>query len=102
VVALMEGKGDGRVELAGPDVISYEAIVRIALRALRKRRVLVNVPRPVVRAGLEALERVAGTAAFATWEEAELLEMPMVTPKGTSDAESLGVKPLPMRSVLGG
>ena len=51
--------------------------------------------------GLEALRRVVGDAAFATWEEAELMEVPMVSEKGTADAESLGVKPRRMDDVLG-
>jgi hypothetical protein len=38
---------------------------------------------------------------FATWEEAELMEEPMTTSRGTADAEALGVRPLSMGSVLG-
>ena len=53
-----------------------------------------HVPLPVVRDSLKALERVAGPTAFATWEEAELMEEPMVSPRGTADAEALGVTPL--------
>ena len=44
---------------------------------------------------------VAGNAVFATWDEVELMEIPMTTPMGTADAERLGVHPKPMRSVLG-
>jgi hypothetical protein len=39
---------------------------------------------------------------FATWDEAELMEEPMTSPRGTADAESLGVRPLAMPAVLGG
>jgi hypothetical protein len=42
-----------------------------------------------------------GPTAFATWDEAELLEVPAVTPRGTADAERLGVQPKPMAAVLG-
>jgi hypothetical protein len=38
---------------------------------------------------------------FATWEEAELLEESMTTPRGSQDARMLGVEPKPMREVLG-
>jgi uncharacterized protein YbjT (DUF2867 family) len=48
----------------------------------------------LVRASLKLLR-------FATWEEAELMEEPMVSERGTADAEALGVKPLPMSAVLG-
>ena len=43
---------------------------------------------------------VVGDAAFATWEEAELLEVPMVSERGTADAKALGVEPKRMADVL--
>jgi uncharacterized protein YbjT (DUF2867 family) len=103
VIAALEGRGDGRTrfELAGPETLSYDDMARETLRALKRRRRLLHVPLPVVRAGLRGLERVAGSAAFATWQEAELMEIPMTTPRGTADAEALGVSPRPMRAVLG-
>ncbi|HEU0024141.1 MAG TPA: NAD(P)H-binding protein [Thermoleophilaceae bacterium] len=103
MAALDEGGTNGRrFELAGPQTISYEDLVRLALRASGRRRRLVNVPLPVVRSSLRALGRVVGPHVFATWEEAELMEEPMTTSRGTADAESLGVRPLPMGAVLGG
>jgi hypothetical protein len=60
------------------------------------------VPLPLVRASLRLLRRVAGPKVFATWEEAELMEEPMTSRRGTADAEGLGVRPVPMASVLGG
>jgi hypothetical protein len=38
---------------------------------------------------------------FATWEEAELMEVPMTSERGTADAERLGVEPRSMAAVLG-
>jgi NADH dehydrogenase len=99
--ALQSSNGAGRYELAGPETLSYDGIVKTALRAFGRRRRLLHVPTPVVRAGLAVAGAFAGPSVFATWEEAELMELPMTTSKGTSDAESLGVKPLPMRDVLG-
>jgi uncharacterized protein YbjT (DUF2867 family) len=102
VVAALDGDGAGRAyELAGPEALSYDAIVRTLLRSLRKRRPLLHVPLPVVRRSLRGLERLVGASAFATWEEAELMEEPMTTARGTADAESLGVNPLSMSAVLG-
>ena len=80
-------------ELAGPEVLSYNDIVREVLRAAHRRRRLVHVPLPVVRASLRLLR-------FATWEEAELMEEPMISERGTADIESLGVNPRPMSAVL--
>jgi uncharacterized protein YbjT (DUF2867 family) len=88
-------------ELAGPETLSYDDIVRVALRARGRRRRLLHVPLPVVRSSLRALKRVVGPHVFATWEEAELMEEPMTTARGTGDAEALGVSPLPIAAVLG-
>jgi len=96
-VAASTPNGNGRYELAGPDTLSYDGIVRAALGP----RPLLHVPMPVVRGGLRAVERVSGPSAFATREEAELMEEPMTTERGTADAESLGVRPRAMSEVLG-
>jgi uncharacterized protein YbjT (DUF2867 family) len=93
--------GSRRYELAGPQTLSHEAIIRLALRSIGKRRLLVHVPTPIVSSGLRALELVARSRAFATWDEAELMEVSMVTPAGTADARRLGVAPRPMADVLG-
>ena len=81
-------------ELAGPEVLSYDDIVRTVLRAEHRRRRLLHVPLPIVRASLKLLR-------FATWDEVELMEEPMVTERGTADIEQLGVSPHSMPAVLG-
>ena len=63
---------------------------------------LVHLPLPLVRAGLIAARSIFGEAVFATWEEAELMEVPMVSERGTADAEALGVEPRRMSDVLEG
>ncbi|HEX4734277.1 MAG TPA: NAD(P)H-binding protein [Thermoleophilaceae bacterium] len=103
VVGVLGLNGDQphqRLELAGPQRLSYDDIVRTYLGVKHRRRRLVHVPLPVVRWGLKAVEEVQGSLAFATWDEAELMEIPMVSRHGTADAESLGVHPLPMQYVL--
>ena len=103
VMAAIELPPDGHrsFHLAGPETLSYDELVRATLRPLGRRRPLVHVPLPLVRGSLRALEKLAGAAAFATWEEAELMEERMTTARGTADAESLGVTPLRMSAVLG-
>ncbi len=103
VAAALNGSGGAgeRFELAGPDTLTYEQMAALVARAAGRERPLVHVPLPLVRAGLEAAELVAGSTAFATWEEAELMEVPMTSAKGTADAERLGVKPRSMADVLG-
>jgi len=102
--AVMHALGNGATasyELAGPELLSYDDIVRIALRSAHRRRRLLHVPLPVVRGSLRLFRRAAGPKVFATWDEAELLEEAMVSERGTADTEKLGVKPLPMSAVLG-
>jgi uncharacterized protein YbjT (DUF2867 family) len=104
VVGLLDQDGSRpdhqRFELAGPQRLSYDDIVRTYLQVKHRRRRLLHVPLPLVRWGLKAVEEIQGSLAFATWDEAELMEIPMVSQRGTADAESLGVHPLPMQYVL--
>jgi uncharacterized protein YbjT (DUF2867 family) len=105
-LARPDARGSGavsheRFELAGPEVLSHADVVRLVLHARGRNRLLVPVPTPLVSRALRALEAIAGSRAFATWEEAELMEAPMVSSRGASDARSLGVEPMPMSTVLG-
>jgi NADH dehydrogenase len=90
-----------RYELAGPETLTYAEIVETVLHSLRRRRPIVRVPTRVVRRTLKLAELLMGPAAFATWDEAELLEVPLISRHGTAGAERLGVIPKPMRAVLG-
>jgi uncharacterized protein YbjT (DUF2867 family) len=103
VLAALAGEGAPRAsyELAGPETLSYDDIVRTVLRALGRRRPLLHLPLPLVRASLRALARLGGSAVLPTWDEAELMEEPMTTPRGSADAAALGVSPLAMSAVLG-
>jgi uncharacterized protein YbjT (DUF2867 family) len=91
-----------RYELAGPETLTHDEMIRALLRALNRRRALVHVPTPIVSRALRVCERLGGQSAFATWDEAELMESPMVSPQGTADARALGVEPARMAAVLGG
>src|ERR687896_1623453 len=96
VAALMaSGPRKRSFELAGPETLSYDDIVQVAMRPTGRRRRLLHVPLPLVRASLRALRRLGGPKVFATWDEAELMEEPMTSRHGTTDAESLGVRPRP-------
>lgn len=90
-----------RYELAGPETLSYDDVIRTALRALGRERPLAHIPTPLVSRALRLLERAVGTSAPVTWDEAELLEANMVSRRGATDAEALGVKPQPISAVLG-
>jgi NADH dehydrogenase len=90
-----------RYELAGPETLTHREIVEIALHSFHRRRPIAKIPTPLVRRMLNLVELLTGPAAFATWDEAELLEISMTSRHGTADAERLGVLPKSMRAVLG-
>jgi len=90
-----------RYELAGPETLSHQDIVQLALRSFGRGRPLVKVPTSAVYRSLRGVEALMGTKAPATWDQVELLEVSMTTPQGTADAEKLGVHPQRMAAVLG-
>ncbi|MBA3328548.1 MAG: NAD(P)H-binding protein [Solirubrobacterales bacterium] len=90
-----------RYELAGPETLSHQAIVELALRAAGRPRPTLNLPTPVVSRALRVVETLMKSKAPATWDEAELLEVSMLADRGTADAEALGVSPRAMSAVLG-
>ncbi len=90
-----------RYELAGPETLSHEDVVRTLLRSLGRERPLIHVPTAIVSRALRVLERVSGSRAPATWDEAELMETGMTSPRGAADAQALGVSPQRIAAVLG-
>lgn len=100
VVAALERGGRQRYELAGPEILSYDEMSDLVSQVAGRPRSLIHLPLPLVRSGLIAIRSLFGEAVFATWEEAELMEVPMVSERGTADAEELGVKPRRMGDVL--
>jgi NADH dehydrogenase len=90
-----------RYELAGPETLSYDEIVRTALRSRGRRTTLVHVPAGLVAAALRALEGAVGDKTPLTWDEAELMQVPMLAARGAADCEALGVLPQRMQAVLG-
>ncbi len=102
VMGALDQGTTGRMELAGPETLTYNQIARVIAAASGRPRRLLHVPLNVVRLTLRGMRRIFGEAVFATWEEAELLEVPMVSAGGTTDAEGLGVAPKSMREVLEG
>ena len=101
MAALARDGGSVRHELAGPETISHEDIVALALRSFGRKRHLVHVPTPIVSRGLRAATALMKSKAPATWDEAELMEVSMLSRHGTADAEALGVVPKRMAAVLG-
>jgi NADH dehydrogenase len=93
---------NARFELAGPEVMTYEQILRLVLATLGRHRRIAHVPIGLVRRGLRLTELLVGPAAPATWDEVALLELTLLAADGTADVERLGVTPRPMADVLAG
>lgn len=91
-----------RYELAGPQTLNHDEVIRVVLRSLGRRQALLHLPAGLVAGALRALERVLDGKAPVTWDEAELMQVPMLAARGAADAESLGVLPQRMEAVLGG
>lgn len=104
VVSWLEGGAAAprhdRYELAGPEMLTYDEMSDLVSRAAGRPRPLLHLPLPLVRSGLIGLRSLFGEAVFATWEEAELMEVPMTSERGTADCEALGVTPRRMADVL--
>jgi NADH dehydrogenase len=100
VVNALERDGRPRYELAGPETLDYDEMSDLVSQIAGRPRPLVHIPLPLVRSGLIAMRSLFGEAVFATWEEAELMEVSMTSERGTADAEELGVEPRRMGDVL--
>lgn len=94
------GEATRRYELAGPETLTYDEMSDLVSRIAGRPRPLLHIPLPLVRYGLLALRTLFGEAVFATWEEAELMEVSMVSERGTGDPQALGVEPRRMSDVL--
>ena len=82
--------GHARHELAGPQELSWRGYRRAAAGGRRARG------RPAGRAApraARATRRSTGPAALLTWDEAARATAPLLTPRGTADADALGVTP---------
>lgn len=94
------GEARARYELAGPETLTYDDMSDLVSRIAGRPRPLVHLPLGFVRAGLLAGRSLFGESVFATWEEAELMEVSMVSERGTDDVQALGVEPRRMSDVL--
>jgi uncharacterized protein YbjT (DUF2867 family) len=88
------------LEIAGPETLTFRQAVERALAAGGRRRRLVTVPTNLLLRTLHAYEAVTGPVALATRDEADALGATMLSARGVADAQSLGVDPLPIASVL--
>lgn len=96
-----DGPGDHLYELAGPETMTYAQMSELVGRLAGRPRPVIRIPLQIVHLGLTAIHKLVGENAFATWQEAELMRVSMVSRRGTTDLEALGVTPRTMPDVLG-
>jgi NADH dehydrogenase len=89
-----------RYELAGPETLTQRQFVRLVLAASGRRRRTLPLPLAGLRAALQAEEALAGPASLITWDDAQMLAVEMLSARGTTDAEALGVRPRRVVEVL--
>ena len=94
------GPARAEYDLAGPETLTYAEMTEMVGLLAGRPRPIVHVPLPLVHLGLTTLHRIFKEAVFATWQEAELMGVSMVSSSGSTDVENLGVSPRPMASVL--
>jgi len=102
VMAAIDGSQPAKSEydLAGPETLDYNEISELVCRASGRPRPIWHVPLPLVHLGLTTLYKLLGENVFATWQEAELMRVSMVSRTGASDVEALGIEPRRMADVL--
>ena len=101
LAAVLDAAPGGRMEVCGPRTLTRDEVLARLLRAAGRPRPLVHVPPPIARRIVRAGELILRTGAPLTWDEIELLEVPATSPRGTADAEALGVVPRDIDDVLG-
>jgi NADH dehydrogenase len=89
-------------ELGGPEVFTFEALMRILLAVIQRRRLLVPVPWPVAgllgRAG--DLAAAAGLPPPITRDQVLLLKADNVANPGSPGLAELGVTPSPLQPII--
>lgn len=108
IVAALLSDGDSdpptgcrKIELAGPQKLSQDDFVRLAIATTGRNRPLVHLPRRLARRLLRLQEWYLGPSALVTWDEAVLLDHETLPRRGVADVNALGVDPLPPADVLG-
>ncbi len=100
VMAALESGNGGSFDLAGPERMTYAEITSLIAHLAGRPRPVWRAPLPLVHLGLTTLRNIMGEVAFATWQEAELMQVSMTSATGTADVEALGITPRRMHQVL--
>jgi NADH dehydrogenase len=89
-----------RFELGGPDVRSFEQLIKFMLKLLGKRREILDLPLPLARLQAAVLEHLPGK--LLTRDQIKLLQCDNIVAEGALDLASLGINATPMDMVVPG
>ncbi len=93
-----EDAAGGLFELGGPDVMSFEALIAYMLKAIGRRRKILDLPLGLARVQAAFLERLPGK--LLTGDQIKLLRRDNVVAQGAPDLASLGIVATPMDMIV--
>ncbi len=100
VTRLVAGEKIGRsIEIGGPEIMTYEAMMDEILKALGEKRAKIHVPRWLMRPGVAVMDALFSNPPI-TMVEFKSMEIPNVTDADSVEKE-FGFKPMPLRDGLG-
>lgn len=100
VMNLVAGEKIGRgIEIGGPEILTYQAMIDEILRALGEKRAKVHVPRWLMRPGVAVMDALFSNPPI-TMVEFKSMEIPNITDPDSVEKE-FGFKPMPLRDGLG-
>jgi uncharacterized protein YbjT (DUF2867 family) len=88
----------GIFELGGPDIFTFKELMQITLSAIRRRRLLLPVPLPIMSLGAVFAGLLPNPPV--TVDQVRLLAMDNVVSAGARGLDELGVTPTPVAAIL--
>ena len=100
VMKLVAGEKIGRgIEIGGPEIMTYEAMMDEILKAMGEKRTKIHVPRWLMRPGVAVMDALLSNPPI-TMVEFNSMEIPNITDPDSVEKE-FGFKPMPLRDGLG-
>jgi NADH dehydrogenase len=96
-----EGAAGGTFELGGPGIYTFEALMRLMLSAIRRRRLLIPVPFPIAQLiGMAGDVQAFVMPPVLTSDQVAALRTDMVVADGAPGLAALGVQPTALEPIL--
>ena len=100
LMKLVAGEKSGRsIEIGGPEIMTYEAMIDEIMKALGEKKMKIHVPRWLMRPGVAVMDALFSNPPI-TMVEFKSMEIPNITDPNSVEKE-FGFKPMPLREGLG-